>query len=104
LRGLVLWLTCNGERYCISKDIFTIGGSRESDVRIEGPDVKPVEAIIERIGGVFLLYDFSAASDTKKTGVGVAERLVRHGETLRVRHFDLGFAFGWCGETCPRES
>jgi serine phosphatase RsbU (regulator of sigma subunit) len=72
----------------VDKPIFTIGRRSESDLRIAGTHVSRDHAEIAHDGGRYVLRDRTSRFGTFVNGEQVTERVLVHGDRIRLGHVD----------------
>src|SRR5881296_2731654 len=68
----------------LEKPVFTIGRRTESDLRVVSSDVSRDHAEIALSGDGYLVRDRSSRYGTFGNGDGVTERLLTHGDRIRL--------------------
>ncbi len=68
----------------LDRDVTTMGRRNEADVRLSGTDVSRDHAEITRAGGKYVVKDRGSRFGTFVNGEEVAERALRHGDTIRL--------------------
>jgi pSer/pThr/pTyr-binding forkhead associated (FHA) protein len=85
-------LELHGERYPITRSMFTLGRNHDSDLRIDHESVASLHAQVERHGGVLYLRDAGSRTGTWVNGRSLTQaHALSDGDQVRVGPADILF-------------
>jgi pSer/pThr/pTyr-binding forkhead associated (FHA) protein len=89
----LVWERSDGERvdFALGSEVMIVGRDAEADIRVDEPLVSRLHARIERRGGGYVLLDLGSTNLTKVNGEVVAERELRHGDSVRFARAECVF-------------
>ena len=79
-----LSVTYAGRRYIVDKDRFTLGRSKQADMRLDDPNVSRHHAAIERVGDRWYAVDQGSTNGILVDGEQVDRRALRDGDVIEI--------------------